>query len=352
MLSSIFSTLFTLLLLGSMVSCEYPAYYVSSSGKSETPPIRRRDVCYMTDSDGWGHTPKGWRRQQRLLKKASDSDLDEMARYAEKPSMRAFAYQALASKRSDRCFDILLEKLTDKERFWVVYYDIWSDTDVSSFMLETTQEDSLLLTKEQTHYIDSMIVFGPGYEHLDKSASIPGLQASEILYKRIRELYLGGDSRVLPFLAEYHNSEDISFVISSLRKYKADIGEIDVDDEHYNSVVGAIAETVDNAIAAVVKWPDSAFVPVLEEMRNDGVLEGFHSYYRQMMFFEAAMAYDNDWAYNIIEDIFNKDYDDTSYLSSYPECLYRAYYEGEKRARFLPLVEKYGKESSVWDDWQ
>ena len=342
MISRIQTSLFTLMLLLSMVSCEYPASFFSSSGNSDTPPIKRGNVCYMTESDGWGHTPRGWKRQLRIVKKASDSDLEILARTAEKPAMRAFAFQALASKGSERCFDIMLSELKDREKIWVVYYDIWLGMDVSSFVWETTQEDSLLLSKEQIHYLDSMIVFGSGYEHLNKSGSVHRLQGSDGLDERIRELYLGGDTSVLPFLAEYQNPEDLPLVINSLRKYKAELDEIE-DDEIDNSVIEAVAEAVDNAIAAVVNWPDSSFVPVLEEMREDGVLDGFHSYLRQMEFFEAVMAYDNDWAYNIIEDIFNNDYDDTSYLSSYPECLYRAYYEGEKKARFLPLVEKYGK---------
>ena len=64
------------------------------------------------------------------------------------------------------------------------------------------------------------------------------------------------------------------------------------------------------------------------------------------MLFKVVMAYDNDWAYHFIEDTFENKGGKEKY--SYPENLFRAYYEEEK-PRFLPLIEKYGKKPFEWD---
>ena len=66
----------------------------------------------------------GWFRQQLMYKTSSDEMLAKQAQYAKKPSKRVAAYYGLASRRSDKCFDVLLNKLTDKDSLWSVKYMI------------------------------------------------------------------------------------------------------------------------------------------------------------------------------------------------------------------------------------
>ena len=65
------------------------------------------------------------------------------------------------------------------------------------------------------------------------------------------------------------------------------------------------------------------------------------------MLFKVVMSYDDDWAYNFIEDTFES----MGALNkfSYPENLFRAYYEEKENPRFLPLIEKYAKKPFDWD---
>ena len=282
----------------------------------------------------------GWFRQQLMYKTSSDEMLAKQAQFAKKPSKRVAAYYGLASRRSDKCFDVLLNKLTDKDSLWISWGDLWGKATVSELMLNISFEDSLLFTKEQTFTIDSAIVFGSGLEHLDKSGSASRLFGYDGLYERIRELYLSGDSNLLPILADYKNPGDIPLIVDALREYRLfDYGE------YHTYILGR----TDDALAAVMNWPNDAFVPILEELKDSCLFQGYSYYYREMLFYKAVMAYDNDWAYVLIEDLFeNKEI--YSLRDDEGEVLYRAYSKEKEKPRFLPLIEKFGKKP-IWESF-
>lgn len=300
----------------------------------------KNNTYFLTNNDGWGHVPAGWKKQKKILKKASDSDLESMALSADIPAQRAMAFHALASKRSEKCYDILLAKLKDKDKFWLASYDVWFTSDVASFMLEVAESDSLLFTKEQMHRVDSVIVFSSGLHHLDKSGSAYRLRDTEGVREVIRNLYLDGDSNLLPLLFYYKNPDDIPLAIDALRVYK-----VGLDEQGANSK-GREGNT-NYALNALMMWRDEAFKPVLEELRNHELSRRYIDYYRVKMLFKVVMSYDDDWAYNFIEDTFES----MGALNkfSYPENLFRAYYEEKENPRFLPLIEKYAKKPFDWD---
>jgi hypothetical protein len=279
-------------------------------------------------------------KQQKILKKASDDDLESMALSADTPAQRAMAFHSLASKRSEKCYDILLAKLTDTDMFWLASYDVWFTSDVASFMLEVAESDSLLFTKEQMHRVDSVIVFSSGLHHLDKSGSAYRLRDTEGVREVIRNLYLDGDSNLLPLLFYYKNPDDIPLAIDALREYK-----VGLDEQGANSK-GREGNT-NYALNALMMWRDEAFKPVLEELRNHELSRRYIDYYRVKMLFKVVMSYDDDWAYNFIEDTFES----MGALNkfSYHENLFRAYYEEKENPRFLPLIEKYAKKPFDWD---
>ena len=250
------------------------------------------------------------------------------------------AFHSLASKRSNKCYDILLAKLKDKDKFWLASYDVWFTSDVASFMLEVAESDSLLFTKEQMHRVDSVIVFSSGLHHLDKSGSAYRLRDTEGVREVIRNLYLDGDSNLLPLLFYYKNPDDIPLAIDALREYK-----VGLDEQGANSK-GREGNT-NYALNALMMWRDEAFKPVLEELRNHELSRRYIDYYRVKMLFKVVMSYDDDWAYNFIEDTFES----MGALNkfSYPENLFRAYYEEKENPRFLPLIEKYAKKPFDWD---
>lgn len=293
-----------------------------------------RSVYYRTGNDGWGNVPEGWEKQQMLLKNATDSDLETMSLHADIPAYRAMAFDVLATKHSPKCYDILLAELRDTNVIWVATYDIRFSIRVSSFDMMVAESDSLLFSAEQRHSIDSVVVFGLGLQHLDKFSSASRLRGMEGLSDRIHDLYLEGDSNLLPLIAEDQNEADIPLLISALREYKVGL------DEKGANVKGPKGGTND-ALNALMKWQNEAFLPVLEELRDYELSRRYIDYYRVKMLFKVVMAYDNEWAYHFIEDMFeNKGAKDKSY---YPDNLYLAYYEENGPSRFLPLIEKYGE---------
>ena len=311
-------------------------------GQSEDvllPETDEINVYYLYGDDGWGNVPTGWKRQQNLLQDASDSDLKVMALNSKTPAHRAMAFHSLASKHSDKCYDILLQKLEDNDQFMVAQYDVWWRNDVASFMLEVAESDSLLFTKTQRHYIDSVIVFHPNLNHLDKSPSVSRLKGMDGLYDRTRELYLDGDSNLLPVIAEYKNAADIPMIINALREYKKGL------DEQGANTNGPEGNT-NYALNALMIWRVDAFMPVLEELRDFELSRKYIDYYRVKMLFKVVMSYDNEWAYHFIEETFENKGGKSKY--SYSDNLYEAYYE-EQIPRFIPLVERYGEKPFYWD---
>lgn len=312
------------------------------SGDVLPPPTEPDEinVYFLFGNDGWGNVPDGWKRQQKLLQGASDSDLEVMALNSKTPAHRAMAFNSLASKHSEKCYDILLQKLGDNDQFEVASCDVWWGNSVASFMLEVAESDSLLFTKAQRHYIDSVIVFRPGLNHLNKRASVSRLKGMDGLYDRMRDLYLKGDSNLLPLIAEYKNEADIPMIIQALREYKKGL---DKQGANSNGPQG----NTNDALNALMIWRVDAFMPVLEELRDYELSRRYIDYYRVKMLFKVVMAYDNDWAYHFIEDTFENKGGKNKY--SYPDNLYSAYYEEEQIMRFLPLIEKYGERPFYWE---
>lgn len=302
------------------------------------PQIDTNNIFNRTSFGGWGKAPQGWKRQQRILRESTDSDLDSLARYASYPAERVFAFYSLAEKKSERCYSILLDRLTDKDLFWYWWVDQgWQET-VGDFMLSTIWQYDGLYTTEQIHTIDSLAVFGAGMEHLDKYRSAFRLYGTEGLYDRVREFYLNGESQDLEILATYRKPEDIPLILEALREY-------DLYDPWSNKRSRTIA-----GLDAVLKWPDDIFIPVLEEIRDYELMRGHPNHYRVERLFRIAMTYNNDWSYDFIKDCFKDKEINGFYV--FQTSLYEAYYDEEKEAnaRFLPLVQKYGEKPDNWDD--
>ena len=302
------------------------------------PQIDTNNIFNRTSFGGWGKAPQGWKRQQRILRESTDSDLDSLARYATYPAERVFAFYSLAEKKSERCYSILLDRLTDKDLFWYWWVDQgWQET-VGDFMLSTIWQYDGLYTTEQIHTIDSLAVFGSGMEHLDKYRSALRLSGTEGLYDRVREFYLNGESQDLEILATYRKPEDIPLILEALREY-----------DFYDPWSNKRSRTIEG-LDAVLKWPDDIFIPVLEELRDYELMRGSPNHYRVERLFKIAMTYNNEWSYDFIKDCF-KDKEIKGFYV-FPTSLYEAYYDDEKEAnaRFLPLVQKYGEKPDNWDD--
>lgn len=303
------------------------------------------NVYYLYGNDGWGGVPKGWTVQRELLKNATKTDLEQTVLHSRTPAYRAMAYHALVAERSDRCYDLLLRKLSDSSTFTVASGDVWFDYDVASFMMDVTSDSELsMFTKEQQRHVDSLIIFSDGLEHLDKYAPASRLKGMDGLYGRLRELHLSGTPNLLPIIAEYRNEDDIPMIIDALREYS-----VGLDNQGGVNTEGLEGDT-NSALYAIIGWNDDAFIPALEELRDYELSRRYLDYNRVKMLFKVVMSYDNEWAYNFIDETFGKMRGAKKY--SYPENLFCAYYEEEEIPRFRPLVEKYGEKPFDWDIMQ
>ena len=287
-----------------------------------------------------------WVWQQGSMILMSDSQLERMALHARNPAHRVMAFDKLASKRSQRCLDILLANLTDTSSLKVQWFDLTLDTDVSSHTLQVAEDDSLLFTKEQRHHIDSVIVFGSGMDHLYRLPSALRLIGTEGAYERIRELCAVGDPYLLQALAEYRQPADIPLIINALLKDK----ELFIDPENHLEELGqrTINDVIqkESALEAILEWRDEAFIPALDAFRDPQLLHSGLGPKGVRLFIRCVMGYDNEWAYHLIEDLFEKG---GKKMAEYAEPLYVAYYKENEPVRFLPLIEKYGKQPYDWE---
>ena len=303
------------------------------------------NVYYLYGNDGWGGVPKGWTVQRELLKNATKRDLEQTVLHSRTPAYRAMAYHALVEDRSKKCYDLLLQKLSDSTTFMVAAFDVWYTCDVASFMIGVVSDSKRpLLTKEQQRHVDSLILFSDGLEHLDKYAPASRLKGMDGLYGRLRELHLSGTPNLLPIIAEYRNEDDIPMIIDALREYS-----VGLDNQGGVNTEGLEGDT-NSALYAIIGWNDDAFIPALEELRDYELSRRYLDYNRVKMLFKVVMSYDNEWAYNFIDETFGKMRGAKKY--SYPENLFCAYYEEEEIPRFRPLVEKYGEKPFDWDIMQ
>ena len=302
------------------------------------------NVYYLYGNDGWGGVPKGWTVQRELLREATESDLEQTVLHSRTPAYRAMAYHALVEDRSKKCYDLLLQKLSDSTTFNVAAFDVWYTCDVASFMIGVVSDSKRpLFTKEQQRHVDSLILFSDGLEHLDKYAPASRLKGMDGLYGRLRELHLSGTPNLLPIIAEYRNEDDIPMIIDALLEYRKGL---DSEGGHSQGPEG----NTNSALDAIMGWNNDAFVPVLEELRDYELSRRYLDYYRVKMLFKVVMSYDNEWAYNFIDETFGKMGGAKKF--SYPENLFEAYYEEDEIPRFRPLIEKYGEKPFDWDIMQ
>ena len=93
---------------------------VAQNAKDREPNILESpdssNVYYLYGSDGWGGVPKGWTIQDRYLKKANESDLEQTVLHSRTPAYRAMAYHALASKSSNQKRNIILVPIFGYDR--------------------------------------------------------------------------------------------------------------------------------------------------------------------------------------------------------------------------------------------
>ena len=98
---------------------------------------------YQTESDGWADTYPGWYVQEKIKAVATDKELCSMARFSSVPALRAFAFDVLANKRHQACFDIVCAGIKDTATFASPSLDVILGWSVAEYMINTSHWDSL-----------------------------------------------------------------------------------------------------------------------------------------------------------------------------------------------------------------
>lgn len=337
------SAIFLVLFLTQVAYATYSSGATSTSqthadSLKQTLSCLTKNIYYLYGYDGWGGVPKEWSKQEALRNIANDSELDSLTCFASIPAIRVLSFHALASKHYNGCFDLLVKELKDTCSLTIGACDVYYPECVSKALLEISQQNTSLLSEGQIKILDSLLIFTPGLTHLNIEKSVSHVAGNPHYYERIRQLYFEGHENMLRFLADYKKPQDIEILISALCQFNVGLDKEGI-------FIGKQKGQTNAALDAVIHWPNDAFIEVLEELRDYELTRKYIDYSRIKLMFMAVMAYDNDWAYHFIEDMFENRGATTKF--SYDKNLYKAYYEGQKLSRFLPLIEKYAKKPLI-----
>ena len=150
-------------------------------------------------------------------------------------------------------------------------------------------------------------------------------------YGHFSKMYADGNYHILKYLAAYHNPqvlEKINETMVDFANYHFDINKRDAP---YCYV----------AFKAIEEFPDSSFIPYLEKTSKKVFNPKKFPWHCIPDFFAAIMAYDNEWAYQLIETSLKKyakspiDYRDFA----------RGYFMANEKERFKPFIDKYCDEN-------
>ena len=138
---------------------------------------------------------------------------------------------------------------------------------------------------------------------------------------------------MLKYLAAYHNPQVLEKINEAL---------VDFTNYHFN-IKKRKAPYRYVALEAIAEFPDSSFIPYLEKTSKKVYNRKKFPWHCIPDFFAAVMAYDNEWAYQLIETCLKKnakcprDYKD----------LARGYFMANKKERFKPFIDKYCDEEML-----
>jgi len=313
---------------------------------------------WENNNDGWGGKPVGWILQQKFAEVTSAKEKILFALNCENPLIRVTAFNALINEKNPECVTVINEAIKDTAYVSCQMHDMGNTEYIADLMLgylfDTFHKSGKLCSDKDSIKIDAIVFFSPKVAELAyKYSLINELKPTPERYERTRELYLNENyTHALVLLAKYRKEQDKQFIIDALNSYYEELEKKEESDDPEEIIRKAKVGTskpynkyyddYEEALQAIKFWPDEAFVPLIEkttysEMKNNG-----HYSHGALHIFEVVMAYENDWAYNFIENCFSK----RNAPSYFKEALFNAYYESDNPHKlFLPLVEKYGKKS-------
>jgi len=285
--------------------------------------------------------PEKWERHAETIKKyATSKQLDSLAFSSKSPSVRLIAFYALYYKQYDMSVDLCFKMLRDSDIIYIrqeyPQAELHPQTirrrilDLLNYNLET---NSITPSKDSLDIIDSTFIY---HEAADGVSGFDGImnrcKGVPKYYDQFKKLFRNGRYEMIKYIAAYKNLQDIDKIIAALEDYTK---------YHYNSKKNAKYSYA--GLDAIKEFPDEVFVPYLEKLSKKVFNVKIFPWHQRRNYFAAVMAYDNEWAYQLIEQLFEKN---KKYKRAVLDIT-RGYVESDKQERFKPLIEKYSNEEII-----
>ena len=285
--------------------------------------------------------PEKWERHAETIKKyATSKQLDSLAFSSKSPSVRLIAFYALYYKQYDMSVDLCFKMLRDSDIIYIrqeyPQAELHPQTirrrilDLLNYNLET---NSITPSKDSLDIIDSTFIY---HEAADGVSGFDGImnrcKGVPKYYDQFQKLFRNGRYEMIKYIAAYKNQQDLDKIIAALEDYTK---------YHYNSKKNAKYSYA--GLDAIKEFPDEVFVPYLEKLSKKVFNVKIFPWHQRRNYFAAVMAYDNEWAYQLIEQLFEKN---KKYKRAVLDIT-RGYVESDKQERFKPLIEKYSNEEII-----
>ncbi len=285
--------------------------------------------------------PEKWERHAETIKKyATSKQLDSLAFSSKSPSVRLIAFYALYYKQYDMSVDLCFKMLRDSDIIYIrqeyPQAELHPQTirrrilDLLNYNLET---NSITPSKDSLDIIDSTFIY---HEATDGVSGFDGImnrcKGVPKYYDQFQKLFRNGRYEMIKYIAAYKNLQDLDKIIAALEDYTK---------YHYNSKKNAKYSYA--GLDAIKEFPDEVFVPYLEKLSKKVFNAKIFPWHQRRNYFAAVMAYDNEWAYQLIEQLFEKN---KKYKRAVLDIT-RGYVESDKQERFKPLIEKYSNEEII-----
>ena len=285
--------------------------------------------------------PEKWERHAEAIKKyATSKQLDSLAFSSKSPSVRLIAFYALYNKQYDMSVDLCFKMLRDSDIIFTRQEyprpELHPQTirrrilDLLNFNLETY---STTLSKDSLDIIDSTFIY---HEAANGVSGFDGImnrcKGVPKYYDQFQKLFGNGRYEMIKYIAAYKNRQDIDKIIAALEDYTK---------YHYNSRKDAKYSYA--GLDAIKEFPDEVFVPYLEKLSKKVFNAKIFPWHQRRNYFAAVMAYDNEWAYQLIEQLFEENKKSEKAVLD----ITRGYVVSDKQERFKPLIEKYSNEEII-----
>ena len=277
--------------------------------------------------------------ETNVINAATDKQLDSLAINATIPAIRLLAYETLLGRDKNRCIALLPKLINDKSK---VYFDSSRKPIlVRDYIVGVSANNIELFDSRSVEIIDSMVLISPNIcpvGYID--GALERCSGKPKFYQLFCDLYNNGRCDMLSYIAKYRKEHDMDKIITALRDYKMNSEDIEDDKEGEVLIEDGC---LNSGLSAVIEWPNKEFIPIIEEIgKYIFSRKGFY-YNRGKFFFCSLMAYDNDWAYNLIEEYMKNKKTQKYYSSIFTE----AFRISGRKKRYIPLVMKYGDKETL-----